>query len=189
MSRLASLLFFLAVVATAPAHAQGDPWQALAEGGRVALLRHADAPGTGDPPAFDLADCATQRNLGTGGREEARALGDRLRAEGVEIAGLLSSAWCRCLETARLLGFGEPTVEPALNSLFAGRGDPETQVPALRALVAGWQEPGTLMLVSHSSVISRLTGEYPREGEFFVLEPAPGTEAGFEMIGRAFVEP
>ena len=68
MSRLIALLLLFSVAATPPSLAQSDPWQALAEGGRVALLRHADAPGTGDPPAFDLADCATQRNLGAGGR-------------------------------------------------------------------------------------------------------------------------
>ncbi|MFN0164057.1 MAG: histidine phosphatase family protein, partial [Burkholderiales bacterium] len=80
--------------------------QALRSGGVVLLIRHASAPGTGDPPGFRLDDCATQRNLSDAGRFEARALGERLKKLGVTNAEVLTSQWCRCRETARL-AFGE----------------------------------------------------------------------------------
>ena len=84
-------------------------------------MRHATAPGTGDPAEFQLDDCATQRNLSAVGREQARATGARLRAAGITSAEVYSSQWCRCLETARLLGLGEVLELPALNSFFGER--------------------------------------------------------------------
>ena len=79
---------------------------ALRENGAVALMRHGDAPGgTGDPPGFKLNDCSTQRNLSPKGREHAARMGRRLKTEGVRI-GKSSFSWCRCMDTARLLGIG-----------------------------------------------------------------------------------
>ncbi len=79
------------------------PLSELAKPGRVLILRHAEAPGVGDPPGFRLGDCATQRNLNESGRRQAQALGARLANAGVTTAQVYSSQWCRCLETARLL--------------------------------------------------------------------------------------
>ena len=93
-------------------------WQALQRGEAVALIRHAIAPGTGDPPGFLLRDCSTQRNLSKEGRIQARRIGDFFRAQGIKEALVYSSQWCRCLETARLLGFGPVQELPALNSFF-----------------------------------------------------------------------
>jgi hypothetical protein len=53
-------------------------WAAL-RSGSIVLLRHANAPGVGDPPGFQLDDCSTQRNLDDVGRAQARALGARFR--------------------------------------------------------------------------------------------------------------
>src|SRR5262245_54379255 len=102
---LAALLF---LVAAPQAHSDdAEPWTSLRSGGVVALVRHAATTGgAGDPPGFRLDDCATQRNLTERGREQARRLGDQLRAEGVSVTKVLSSQWCRCRETAALMGFG-----------------------------------------------------------------------------------
>ena len=79
----------------------------LRENGAVALMRHGDAPGgTGDPPGFNLNDCSTQRNLSIKGRQQAVRMGQRLKAERVRIGKVLSSPWCRCIDTAKLLGLG-----------------------------------------------------------------------------------
>ncbi len=94
------------------------PLTELAKPGRVLMLRHAQAPGVGDPPGFRLDDCATQRNLDDSGRRQARALGSRLANAGVATARVYSSQWCRCLETARLLQLGPVSELPALNSFF-----------------------------------------------------------------------
>ena len=93
-----------------PVAAADDPtllWAALREGGRVALVRHTDAPGgAGDPPGFRLADCSTQRNLSKQGRADAVTLGNRFRAEKIAVGKILTSRWCRCLDTARLMQLG-----------------------------------------------------------------------------------
>src|SRR5688500_16468822 len=92
--------------APAPAADEAELFEALRTGRAAALLRHALAPGIGDPAEFRLDDCATQRNLSAAGRDQARAIGERLRAQGITQAEVYSSQWCRCLETARLLDLG-----------------------------------------------------------------------------------
>jgi len=85
-----------------------EAWAALVTGGHVALIRHGNAPPGygGDPPGFKIDDCKTQRNLDELGREQARALGETFRKHGVRVDRILSSPWCRCLETARLMAVG-----------------------------------------------------------------------------------
>ena len=120
MRRLLVCLFLLLPLSAA-AQTQTDEaglWAALRDGGHVALIRHGLAPGTGDPPGFRVDDCRTQRNLSPAGRAQARAIGERFRANGIDTAAVFSSQWCRCLETARLLGLGEVQALPGLNSFF-----------------------------------------------------------------------
>src|SRR6187401_3165247 len=115
MSRLAPVALAISLIA-APVAAADDSrevWAALVTGGHVALVRHGNAPPGygGDPPGFRIDDCTTQRNLDDQGRGEARALGEAFRNRGVRVDQVLSSPWCRCLETARLMAVGavEPT--------------------------------------------------------------------------------
>ena len=86
--------------------------------GTVIFLRHALAPGNGDPKTFDLNDCRTQRNLDETGRQQARAIGKRIAAAKLNLAGIYSSEWCRCLETAQLLDLGAVTPFDGLNSFY-----------------------------------------------------------------------
>ncbi len=172
----------LALAGALPAAASEAAWQALREGGAVALFRHARAPGTGDPPGFRLEDCATQRNLSREGREQARGIGEQFRARGIPVARVLSSRWCRSLDTARL-AFGamvEPF--PPLDSFFSERDGREAQTRAVRELVEGWRSDGVLALVTHQVNITALTGIFPAEGEAVVLRPRAGT--GFDIVGR-----
>lgn len=178
-------LLLACLLAWSSAGADEAAWKALAAGGHVAVLRHANAPGPmPDPPGFRLEDCATQRNLDEVGRIEATQIGVELKAHGVKVEALLSSAWCRCLETARLLGLGAPTMEPALNNVHGELGDEAAQFPALRKLVAGWQGKGTLLLVSHGSTVSGALGVYPAEGELLVFAPDRAAPEGFRLVGR-----
>ena len=94
----------------------------LSEPGIVAILRHAFAPGTGDPATFALDDCITQRNLDAQGREQARKIGAAIRAAGVNVDRVLTSQWCRCRDTARFLDLRPVEDLPALNSFFRNRG-------------------------------------------------------------------
>lgn len=93
----------------------------------VVLLRHALAPGTGDPPSFQLADCTTQRNLSDAGRQQARDIGQAFRQQGVEVDRVLSSQWCRCLETAELMEVGPVEPFAPLNSFFQDRRTADRQ--------------------------------------------------------------
>ena len=104
------LLGFCGTAEVAVADDAADAWKALRAGGHVALMRHADAPGGfGDPPGFRVEDCATQRNLSEKGRADAAKIGSRLKREGIAFEKILSSPWCRCIDTATLLNLG--TVE------------------------------------------------------------------------------
>lgn len=157
-------------------------WGQLKAGGQVVLMRHAlTTPGVGDPPGMRLEDCATQRNLAEEGRRHARQIGEAFRARGIAVERVLSSPWCRCVETARL-AFGGAEVSPALGNLY-GRPEARTeQVKAMQAMVGEWRGSGTLVLVSHGSAILALTGVHPDSGEMVVVTPT-GT-GGFVVRGR-----
>lgn len=135
--------------------------QRLASGGHVLLMRHAEAPGVGDPPGFRVDDCSTQRNLDAAGRAQARAAGRWLRSQGVQAARVWSSPWCRCLDTARLLDYGAVTVEPSLSSFFGNYERGPQQREALQAFVARLQAGPAArppVLVTHQVVISAYVG-------------------------------
>jgi len=158
----------------------------LAAPGTHAILRHAIAPGTGDPENFQLGDCRTQRNLDERGRAQARAIGAALREAGVKADQVLSSQWCRSAETARLLGLGPIVEEPALNSFFADRSTRAAQTDTTRRLLAALPRDATAILVSHQVNITALTGIYPRSGEVVVIEV---NEAGDVVPAGRFLLP
>ncbi len=182
MSGVLALLLLTATLWSQPAGASDAAWQTLRQGSAVALFRHARAPGTGDPPDFRLEDCSTQRNLSAEGRQQAQAIGEQFRAQQIPVERVLSSRWCRALDTARL-AFGD-LIEPSppLNSFFSGRDQEEAQTRALRQIVETWRSKGVLVLVTHQVNITALTGVFPGEGEVLVLKPKPG--AGFDLVGR-----
>jgi phosphohistidine phosphatase SixA len=158
-------------------------WQALRQGGHAILIRHAIAPGVGDPSGLRLGECATQRNLSEEGREQARRIGRSIRSAGVTVDRVLSSRWCRGLETARLLGLG--TVEPytPLDSFFSF---PERGPAAIEAMARLVSEVGsaTVVLVTHQVNITGLTGVYPASGEAVVVTADPGAAGRVRVIGR-----
>jgi phosphohistidine phosphatase SixA len=136
------------------------PLAELAKPGRLLMLRHANAPGNGDPATFRLDDCATQRNLDQTGRDQAVALGERLARAEVVRARVWSSPWCRCLETARLLKLGPVEVLPALGSFYPRPEEREATLAALRAFLSGLPRTGgPVVLVTHQFTISAFTGE------------------------------
>jgi broad specificity phosphatase PhoE len=155
----------------------------LKGGGQVVLIRHAlTTPGYGDPEGMKLDDCGTQRNLSDQGRADARTLGQAFRARGVPVAQVLSSPWCRCVETARL-AFGQaPDVLPALGNLFGRPERAGPQIGELKPLVGRRPVNGNLLLVSHGSTIAALTGVSPNTSEMVVLTPQEGGR--FSVAGR-----
>jgi 8-oxo-(d)GTP phosphatase len=175
--------FFLLLISTACAQTttEAELWEVLKTGKGIALMRHAIAPGTGDPEGFQLGNCSTQRNLDEAGREQARMIGERIRSQGISEMAVVSSQWCRCLETARLLGFGEVTENPDLNSFFSDRSTENAQTANIREFMASYDGALPLMLVTHQVNITALTGIVPASGEIIVLRK---TADGFEVLGN-----
>lgn len=162
---LAPLIVALAWLSPAVASDRSAPLSELLKPGRILMLRHANAPGFGDPPHFVVADCSTQRNLDASGRVQAKRIGSRLRAEGVVAARILSSQWCRALETARLLDLGPVEPLAALNSFYDHPRARTTILTALRKFLAELPiDGGPVILVSHQVVINAFTDALPASG-------------------------
>ena len=159
---VACALFAFAI---APPAAAGQPLAELAKPGRLLMLRHATAPGNGDPPGFRIDDCATQRNLDAEGRRQAADLGQRLARAGIVRARVYSSQWCRCLETARLLGLGPVEPLPALNSFYPRPEEREARLATLRDFLARLPTDGLpVVLVTHQFTINAFTSEGTASG-------------------------
>ena len=143
-------------------------WSALRSGG-IALLRHADAPGYGDPPGFSLTDCSTQRNLGELGRAQAIRIGVRFRQEKVKAGKVLASQWCRTTETAQAAFPGQVEFAAVFNSFFQDRSKANPQTDMARALLLTWIGPSALVVVTHQVNITALSDIVPASGEGVVL--------------------
>ena len=185
MMRLLKISFIgLMALAAMNTHAdQGDLITQMKSGGHILMIRHAYAPGTGDPAHFKIGDCATQRNLDNRGRIQARAIGDWLRSKGIKDAKVYSSQWCRCLETARLMNVGPVTPLPALNSFFESPADREPNLAGVRKFIQQNSKPGELMImVTHQVTISGITEKWTDSGEGKLVRPkANGT---IELLGE-----
>ena len=179
MKLLAILIFLLL-----PGMTLANDWDALRLPGAVALMRHALAPGTGDPSHFDIADCDTQRNLDARGRAQANDIAEALKVRSIVFDTVLTSQWCRCRETAELLGAGPVQSEPMLNSFFRDRGSAEVQTTAIEELMR--RSTGPLMMVTHQVNITALTDVFPSSGEIIVIR---WTSGAVEVIGRIKIDP
>ena len=167
MAKLAVAL--VALLAASQALADENLWSLLKGGSQVVLIRHTvTTPGVGDPPGMRLDDCSTQRNLTDAGRAHARRIGEAFRARGIPVERVLSSPWCRCLETAEL-AFGRAEVYAALSNLFGRPENRERQVSQMRALTAAKPASGNLVMVTHGSTIHALTGVSPATGEIVLI--------------------
>ena len=151
--------------------------------GLVVMMRHAEAPGTGDPANFRLDDCSTQRNLSAAGRSQATRIGSAFRQNQIAIAQVLSSQWCRCLETAKLLNLGQVKPFPALNSFFQNRRTADQQTNTVRSLIRSHRTVnGVMVLVTHQVNITALTGIVPASGEMVILKAQPNGQ--IEVLDR-----
>jgi phosphohistidine phosphatase SixA len=131
---------------------------AAAEKSYVIILRHGDAPGRSEPQNFALDDCSTQRNLSDKGRNEARELGRWLRNQRINITQVVASRWCRAKDTAQLLNVGPVESEPTFDNLEFNKDRKPELLDRERKLIASWNRPGVLLIVTHSSNIKALSG-------------------------------
>jgi broad specificity phosphatase PhoE len=184
-ARAGALLTVL--LASSPGLAADDAlWALLRGGGQVVLLRHAATDmEQRDEIGAPLTDCARQRNLTEDGREDARLIGAVFRARGIPVGRVLSSGYCRCMETAQL-AFGRAESWLALQEALTNRPLQEARLAEIRALAAEPPTDGNLVLVSHQYPIRLLTGVKIGEGELLVLTPRGAGE--FVIAGRIPLE-
>lgn len=187
MRFIATIMFVLVGMVTLPAtKTLADPVvdiDRLTSGGHILLIRHALAPGNGDPPNFKLGDCTTQRNLDDSGRIQARSIGQWLRAKGVTSAQLYSSQWCRCIETAELMDLGPVQELTALNSFYERTRDREPNLKALNEFISQQPVKGELIImVTHFVTITAIAGAGVSSGEGVLL--ALHANAPYTVVGR-----
>ena len=155
-----AILSILLLIWMAPGHAGLN--DDLRDGRHVLMMRHADAPGFGDPEGYRLDDCATQRNLGALGKQQAKGMGQWLSEKGVDSARVFSSPWCRCIDTARLLDKGSVQTVAALGSFFDKMDLAQIQTRNLEGLIRSARSEAPrvpLILVTHQVNIQAFTGE------------------------------
>jgi phosphohistidine phosphatase SixA len=184
----AASLIAMALLGAGQARANDDEaWKLLKEGGQVVLMRHAQTdPGVGDPPNMRIDDCTTQRNLTEAGRKQARAIGDAIRAHGVQVDRVVSSPMCRCLETGKL-AFGRVDETQHAASTRSGTEDPAKLVREMRALATEKHRGGIIVMVSHGRTIAAVTDIQTEPGEMIIVTPQG--DGKFEVHGRLMAAP
>lgn len=149
---------------------------AMKQGSHALLLRHALAPGFGDPPEFTIGDCRTQRNLSAEGRQQARDLGKTFRDAGLDDLLVFSSEWCRGRDTAMEMNLGTPVTHPGLNSFFQNRSKRDTIVRELRDLLDTLQGGPSAILVTHQVNVRAITGQSVASGRGVLIRLEPNGE-------------
>jgi broad specificity phosphatase PhoE len=186
MTMRAQFLALAVIVAfVVPADGAESVWEVLRQPGAVVVVRHSYAPGTFDPPDARLDDCSTQRNLDAAGRAQARRIGEAFRQHGIAVGTVLSSPRCRCLETARL-AFGRAESWLPLQGALRDAELRQRLAAEIQSRVAAHRDGPPLVLVTHGSVVTDLTGLDVRMGELVVLRP--GDDGRYTAAGRLYVE-
>ena len=152
-------------------HADENIISFLKEGKKVVFLRHAIAPGNGDPVNFDINDCSTQRNLNNKGIIQSRNIGTFFLTNNIKIDKVLSSEWCRCKDTAKI-AFGKFKTLSALNSFYEARyaKNKFKQIKDLKKYINNWESDSNLIIVTHYIVISALLNTTTSSGEMVITD-------------------
>ena len=171
-------IIFITLPSTIKADLKNNLIGELKEGGKVILIRHAYAPGGGDPDNFDINDCDTQRNLDYSGKLQAKNIGNFFKKNKIPIHKVISSEWCRCKETA-FLSFNNFKTKKFLNSFYSLKfsQNRNEQMKELKKYIEEWQSEGNLILVTHYVVILEVLGYAPSSGEIVI------SNKNFKKIG------
>lgn len=170
--RTITLVTFIASSFLLVQHANASLASDLQDGQHVLMMRHADAPGYGDPAGYTLDQCSTQRNLGDYGKRQSKAIGEWLSNQGIQNAAVFSSPWCRCLDTANLLNKGSVKIEPALGSFFDNMSLEKKQTKALEVFIKNTlsqQAKQPVILVTHHVNIQAVTGKAVGVGDMVLV--------------------
>ena len=172
------LIIFISFITPIKADLNKNLMNQLTDGGNLIFIRHAYAPGNGDPSNFNLNDCFTQRNLNGDGRKQAKAIGEFFRKNKIRIDKVLSSEWCRCKDTAKY-AFNEYNTFSALNSFYSSKfaKNEKRQIQELKNYIKSWESKKNLILVTHYVVISSMLDIGVNSGEIII------SNKNFEIIG------
>ena len=178
MKILKFLIIFISLTTPIKADLNKNLLNQLEEGGKLIFIRHAYAPGGGDPDDFNLNDCSTQRNLNEEGRDQAKYIGEFFKKNKIKIDKVLSSEWCRCKETAEI-AFKDFSTNSFLNSFYSSKfaKNKEEQIKMLNNYVKKFNSDKNLILVTHYVLISEVLNYAPSSGELVV------SDKDFNMIG------
>ena len=172
------IIIFISLTTPIKADLNKNLLNQLEDGGKLIFIRHAYAPGGGDPDNFNLNDCSTQRNLNNEGREQAKYIGEFFKKNKIKIDKVLSSEWCRCKETAKIAFKNFSTIS-FLNSFYSSKykKNREKQILMLNDYVKKFKSNKNLILVTHYVLISEVLNYAPSSGEIVV------SDKNFNMIG------
>ena len=165
------LIIFLILTNGIKADTKFQVLKNLKNGGNLIFIRHAYAPGGGDPDNFDINDCSTQRNLSEEGREQAKNIGDYFKVNLIPIDKVISSEWCRCKETAEI-AFKNFETKNFLNSFFSAKfsRNRKQQVIDFNKFLKTWDQKQNIIFVTHYVVISELLNYAPSSGEIVISD-------------------
>ncbi len=162
------LIFFLFLLSKTSL-ANENIVEILKKENNIIFIRHAVAPGNGDPPNFDISDCSTQRNLSKDGELQALKIGKFFRENNIKFTKVLSSEWCRCKDTAKI-AFGSYETKNFLNSFYDERfsENKDKQILDFQKFIKNWNYSGNLALVTHYVVISEILDLATSSGEIVI---------------------
>ena len=151
----------------------------LQDGGKLIFIRHAIAPGGGDPLDFDILRCETQRNLSKEGIVQSKNIGKFFSKNNIKIDKVLSSEWCRCKQTAQY-AFNKYETKSFLNSFFSTKfaGNKNKQINDLKKYINEWSGYDNLVLVTHYVTIQEVLNITSSSGEIII------SDKNFNVLAR-----
>ena len=164
------LIFFLFLL-NKTSFANENIVEILKKGGNIIFIRHAIAPGNGDPQNFDISNCSTQRNLSKDGELQALKIGKFFKENNIKLTKVLSSEWCRCKDTAKI-AFGNYETKNFLNSFYDERfsENKDKQILDFQKFIRNWNKTGNLVLVTHYVVIFEILDLTTSSGEIVITD-------------------
>ena len=172
------IIIFISLITSIKADLNKNLVNQLEDGGKLIFIRHAYAPGSGDPDNFNLIDCSTQRNLNYEGKIQSKKIGNFFKNQKIPIDEVISSQWCRCKETASI-AFSKYNTESFLNSFFSKKFEKnkDLQLRNLKTYINNWNKKKNLVLITHYVVILESLNYAPSSGEIVV------SDTSFKLIG------
>jgi phosphohistidine phosphatase SixA len=176
------IIILISLTSSIKAEIDKDIIASLKEGNKLIFIRHAYAPGGGDPDNFDINDCNTQRNLSDSGRQQAKNISNFFIENQINFKKVYSSEWCRCKETAKI-AFGDFETKNFLNSFFSQKfaKNRKKQMNDLNNFVDNYKDDGNLVFVTHYVVISEALNYAPSSGEIVVADKKFNKISSFEI--------